>query len=59
MIDSLSSGERTGNSLNRCDCKHCGVYTSGLWDLSWEYAVAPVREVGEKENRSGKPGHRG
>ena len=33
MIDSLSSGERTGKSLNACMCKRCSVATCGSWDF--------------------------
>ena len=33
MIDSLSSGERTGNSLNPYMCKRCSVAVWGLRDL--------------------------
>ena len=44
MIDSPSSGERKGKSLNRCDCKCCSVYTSGLWDLLWTCATRSVHD---------------
>ena len=33
MIDSLSSGERTGKSLNPYMCKRCSVAVWGSWDL--------------------------
>ena len=32
MIDSLSSGERNGKSLNTYECKCCSVAICGLWD---------------------------
>lgn len=33
MIDSLSSGERTGKSLNAYMCKRCSVAICGSWDF--------------------------
>jgi hypothetical protein len=32
ISDSLSSGERSGKSLNRCDAKPAGVVAPGSWD---------------------------
>ena len=39
MIDSLSSGERNGKSLNTSECKSCIVAGCGLWDLLFGHAT--------------------
>ena len=49
MIDSRSSGERNGKSLNRCVCKCCSVYASGLWDLSSDHATGLAHDQSRTE----------
>ena len=39
MIDFLSSGERTGKSLNTSVCKRCSVAGCGLWDFLLGHAT--------------------
>jgi hypothetical protein len=35
ISDSLSSGERNGTSLNRCNAKPAGVVAPGSWDRTF------------------------
>ena len=48
MIDSPSSGERKGKSLNACVCKRCSVAMCGLRDFSSYNATYMVHR--KKEN---------
>ena len=41
MIDSPSSGERKGKSLNTPECKRCSVAGCGLWDFLLGGATRP------------------
>ena len=43
MIDSLSSGERNGKSLNISECKRYSVARYGLWDFSIHHVTDEIQ----------------
>ena len=49
MIDSLSSGERNGKSLNTSECKSYIVAGCGLWDFSSGYVTDLGHELSRVE----------